>query len=206
MTRLTTAPESPRQRIFHSPIDGLILSVAARFGSRSKEVERFLKFAIVGFIGALVDFGTVFLLQATLLPPVDQNRQPIIINVILATSIAFAAAVVSNFIWNRFWTYPDSRSRSLRRQLALFTFISLVGWLGRTIWISLSYHPLGEIFMPILLPIVHLFRPTYIPTYAGEGKLGTLIAQAIGIALVMFWNFFANRLWTYNDVESESPR
>lgn len=206
MTRFNLAPDATHHRVLHSPIDGLIISIAARFGDRAKEVERFLKFAVVGFIGALVDFGVVFLLQATFLPPVDQSRQPIVINVILATSIAFVAAVISNFIWNRFWTYPDSRSRSIRRQLALFAFISLVGWLGRTVWISLSYHPLGELFMPILLPIVHIFRPSYVPTYAGEGKLGTLIAQAVGIILVMFWNFFANRFWTYNDVSSKTTQ
>jgi putative flippase GtrA len=30
--------------------------------------------------------------------------------------------------------------------------------------------------------------------------MGTLIAQFIGVIVVMFWNFFANRYWTYNDV------
>ena len=31
-------------------------------------------------------------------------------------------------------------------------------------------------------------------------QLGSNIAQAISIIIVLFWNFFANRLWTYNDV------
>ncbi len=178
-----------------NPLDILILAVAGHFGDKSAEVERFLKFAVVGVFGAIVDFGTLILVQATIIPPHDN------VSVALATSIAFAAAIVNNFIWNRVWTYPDSRSRSMRRQLFLFTFISLVGWLGRTIWISLAYLSLGQFFMPILLPEIHVFRPSYFPTAAGEAKLGTLIAMLMGIVVVMFWNFFANRYWTYNDVK-----
>jgi putative flippase GtrA len=188
-------------RMLRTPVDGLIQSVAARFGDRSKEVERFLKFAIIGVIGTVIDFGTVIVLQATIFPPIDPTGEPIIFNVAVATSIAFLVAVISNYMFNRFWTYPDSRSRSFRRQLALFVFINFVGWFGRTIWITTSFHLLGSIFMPILLPIIHLFRPAYLPSYTAEGKLGTLVAQLIGVVVIMFWNFLANRYWTFNDVK-----
>ncbi|MBL8163241.1 MAG: GtrA family protein [Anaerolineae bacterium] len=189
--------------MIRNPLDAPIVAISSRFGDKSKEVERFLKFAIVGAMGAVVDLGTVFLLQATLLPPTDATGNPVMLNVALATTVAFIAAVVSNFLWNRYWTYPDSRSRSVRRQLALFTFISFVGWAVRTLWISTAFHFVGEVFMPILLPFIHIVRPTYIPSYAAEGKLGTLIAQIIGIGVVMVWNFLANRYWTYNDVSKK---
>ena len=189
------------QRLFRNPLDGLIAAIAARFGDKSKEVERFLKFAVVGFIGAAVDFGTVILLQATLLPPADKTGTPLPGNVVIATSIAFLAAVMSNFLWNRFWTYPDSRSRSVRRQLVLFMFVSFVGWFGRTIWIRASYHAIGAFMMPVVLPLIHVFRPIYIPSVTADDKLGTLVAQLVGVVVVMFWNFFVNRYWTYNDVK-----
>jgi putative flippase GtrA len=194
-------PVQPTNRILRNPLDGPIQAIAGRFGARSKEVERFLKFAVVGFIGAAVDFGTVIVLQATIFPPADKAGTPIPNNVIIATSIAFFAAVLSNFLWNRFWTYPDSRSRSVRRQLALFTFVSFVGWFGRTIWIRLAYHSIGESVMPILLPLIHVFRPAYIPSVTADDKLGTIFAQLVGVIVVMFWNFFVNRYWTYNDVK-----
>lgn len=177
-----------------NPVDALILNVAARFGGKSREVERFLKFAVVGVIGAVVDFGTLFILQASVIPPTSA------LNVIAATTLAFIAAIISNFVWNRFWTYPDSRSRSVRRQLALFTFISVMGWLGRTLWIALSYAWLGALLLPLLLPEIRLLRPGYVPSPTAEAKLGTIAAQLIGVIIVMFWNFFANRYWTYNDV------
>jgi putative flippase GtrA len=188
--------------IMRNPLD-LIIPIAARFGDKAKEVERLLKFVVVGVFGALVDFGTVFLLQATLLPPTDSSGNRLALNVTLATSIAFAAAVANNYLWNRFWTYPDSRTRSARRQLALFTFVSLIGWLGRTVWISAAYHPIGLFMMPILLPLIHIFRPGYVPSVSGDDKLGTMIAQLIGVVVVMFWNYYVNRHWTYNDISKK---
>jgi putative flippase GtrA len=182
-------------RTLRNPLDLLIVGISRRFGEKAKEVERFLRFAVVGFIGAVVDFGTLFILQATILPPVNR------LAVATATTIAFCAAIISNFTWNRFWTYPDSRTKSVRRQLFLFAFISVIGWLGRTVWISSAYEALGDFLMPYALPLIHLYRPEYIPSDTASGKLGTIAAMTIGIVIVMFWNFFANRYWTYNDVE-----
>jgi putative flippase GtrA len=188
-------------RVIRNPLDNIVGAIASRFGAKSKEVERFLKFSFVGGIGFIVDFGTLFVLQATVLPPVNSLREPVTINVAIASTIAFLAAIASNFTWNRFWTYPDSRSRPLKTQLAQFTFISLIGWLARTVWISLAYLPLGVFLLPRLLPLIEIFRPGYIPSHTAEAKLGTMAAQFVGVVVVLFWNFFANRYWTYNNVE-----
>lgn len=190
-----------RSFVLRNPLDIPILAIASRFGDKSKEVERFLKFVVVGVIGFIVDFGTVTILQATILPPTNKLGERVVVNVILATSIAFIAALISNFTWNRIWTYPDSRSRSARRQLFMFAFISMIGYLGRTIWITTSYHFLGVLLMPAVQPVVRLFRPAYVPTLAADDKLGTMIAMVVGVIVVTFWNFFANRRWTYNDVD-----
>jgi putative flippase GtrA len=182
-----------------NPLDAPINGIANRFGgSKAKEVERFIKFAIVGAIGAVIDFGTLFILQWTILAPTEPNKA---LKVAVASTIAFLAAVLSNFVWNRLWTYPDSRSRSMRRQLAQFGLISFIGWTGRTIWISTAYGWLGALLMPILLPEIQLFRPGYVPSPTAEAKLGTLAAWFIGVIVVMVWNFLANRYWTYNDVD-----
>lgn len=181
----------PAPRKLRNPLDIIIAKIASRFGDKSKEVERFLRFAFVGALGAVVDFGTLIILQATILPPNTTN------DVNIATTIAFIAAIISNFTWNRFWTYPDSRSRSVRRQIMLFVFISVVGWLGRTIWIANSYEYIGATLMPVVLT----YLPNYDPSLTGEAKLGSMVAQLIGVVVVMFWNFFANRYWTYNDVD-----
>jgi putative flippase GtrA len=182
-------------RTIRNPLDGIVHTIASRFGNRSAEVARFLKFSVVGGIGFVVDFGTVFVLQATILPPVND------VNVIIATAVAFTLAIISNFTWNRYWTYPESRSRSAKRQLTQFTIISIVGGVVRTAWIRFAYVPLGLLLMPIVLPVIEVFRPSYVPSHTAEAKLGTMVAQFIGVIVVLFWNFFANRYWTYRHVK-----
>jgi putative flippase GtrA len=69
-----------------------------------KEFTRFTKFLAVGLTGFVVDFGVFnLLLKALSFPPV------------LAQAISFSLAAVNNFLWNRYWTYPDSRSKPILR-------------------------------------------------------------------------------------------
>jgi putative flippase GtrA len=185
-------------RTIRTPLDAPIVAIANRFGDKSKEVERFIKFAIVGAVGFVVDFSTVFILQATILVPRPGVPD---LNVTIATTIGFIAAILSNFTWNRLWTYPDSRSRSMRRQLFYFALINFIGWLGRTLWITFAHEPIGEFLLPVLLPEILLFRPGYVPGPAAAAKLGTMVCLVTGVVIVMVWNFWANRQLTYNDVE-----
>lgn len=147
--------------------------------TNSKERTRFLRFLAVGGIGFVVDFGVFNLLISVF------GVEPIIANV-----VSFSAAIVSNFTWNRLWTYPDSRSKTLQRQLAEFTIVSVIGILIRTPIFALLENPLEGIFaqFPIALP----FQPDFL---AHNGAL------AVAVLVVMFWNFFVNRYWTYADVK-----
>ena len=71
-----------------------------------QERTRFLKFMAVGVIGAVVDFGIMNLFSKLFG-----------MSLVIAGTISFICAILSNFFWNRFWTYPDSRSRPISRQL-----------------------------------------------------------------------------------------
>ncbi len=183
-----TTTESPTASVF-AGLDRMILSVANLFGNKAKEAERFIKFALVGAFGAVVDFTALNVLQASLLPPIGQYES---FNIGLATGIAFILAVINNFILNRYWTFPDSRSRSFTTQLTQFFVISVVGLVFRLIFVSLSYSALGTFGQHTL----HTASDT-----TSINQLGSNIAQAISIGVVLFWNFFANRYWTYNDVD-----
>jgi len=63
--------------------------------ANSKEITRFLKFSVVGTLGAVIDFGGLNLLILTFG-----------FSKILANTCSFTVAVISNFIWNRLWTFP----------------------------------------------------------------------------------------------------
>jgi putative flippase GtrA len=144
------------------------------------ERARFLKFLAVGVFGAVVDFGVMnFLTQAFRL------------TLVLAGTISFTCAVISNFIWNRYWTYPDSRSRPLGRQLAMFFGVSVAGVMIRI--------PILHFLEPVCLQLFQRFSWGSLPP-ALFAKNATL---AIAVIVVLFWNFFVNRFWTYNDVDGQ---
>lgn len=147
------------------------------------ERTRFLKFVAVGLFGAAVDFGA-FNLLSTLLH----------LNPVVASVISFGTAVASNFFWNRYWIYPDSRSKSLRRQGAQFTLVNVIGLVIRTPIFALLEPFLGAEFQVMGAPRYGL-NPNF---------LGHNIALAIAVIVVMMWNFFVNRYWTYNDVAADA--
>jgi putative flippase GtrA len=157
---------------------------------RRKELVRFLKFSVVGTIGAVVDFGTFNLLTSIL------GLQSLISSV-----ISFTSAIISNFIWNRFWTYPDSRSKSIRQQALQFAIVNVVGLGIRTPIFAFSEGPLirlAERVLPILPPNLPPAPDSFFPVEAVA--LGRNLALALAVIVVLFWNFLINRLWTYSDV------
>ena len=187
-----------RHHSVSTPVDRFIVVVAQRIGGeQAKEYERLIKFAFVGLLGFAIDTGTVLVLQNTLLPPVSADNETLDVNVALATTVAFVLAVCSNFVWNRLWTYPDSRSRSARRQLTQFVIVSVIGWAIRTLWIDFAYQALGE----LSTTVIHGISGDYAPALLDQHKLGTMIALFFGVIVVTAWNFLANRYWTYNDVD-----
>ncbi len=150
------------------------------FLNNKKERTRFLKFVAVGVIGAIVDFGIMNLLT-----------QKAGISLVWAGTISFISAIISNFIWNRYWTYPDSRSKSVKRQLSEFFIVNTIGVGIRTPIFAWLKDPLPNLFTDL---------PAWVPFDAEF--LGYNMALAIAVGVVLFWNFFVNRYWTYADVEA----
>ncbi len=146
-----------------------------------RERTRFLRFAVVGVIGAVVDFGVSnFLIQVFGFP------------LVAAGTISFIAAILSNFFWNRFWTYPDSRSKKVAAQLMQFGLVSVMGLAIRI--------PILKFLEPVLEMAARSFN-LQIGGMIGPDVLADNLTLAIAVVIVMFWNFFANRYWTYADVE-----
>ncbi len=143
------------------------------------ERTRFLKFCVVGVIGFVVDFGIM-----NLILHFTGNAR-------LASTVSFIAAVISNFIWNRYWTYPDSREKPLMQQLGQFFLINVIG-------LGIRY----LLFLTIDQPIINLAEKILPPDFfISPSVVGHNITMVIAVFIVMMWNFFANRLWTYNDVK-----
>lgn len=152
------------------------------FVKNPAERGRFLRFAVVGIIGAIVDFGTFNILENFF------HVVPVV-----ASMVSFSAAIISNFLWNRFWTYPDSRSKPVTQQLIQFAIISLVGLIIRTPLFAFMDHRFVDFAQVVDLPNLSI---DLLESVAHN------LALAIAVGVVMFWNFFINRFWTYNDVAS----
>lgn len=145
-----------------------------------KEFTRFIKFSVVGTLGFIIDFGLLSLLHLGFG-----------VSEIPANVVSVSAAIVSNFLWNRYWVYPDSRARSFRRQFAIFTGINLVGLIINNVVFAI-----GLLYShSMLIFIAGLFDQT------ARDSLDYIPPKLIATVVVLFWNFFVNRYWTFNDVD-----
>ncbi len=139
-----------------------------------KEIKRFAKFATVGALGSVTDFGVLNLLV-----------QVFGLSLGVANLFSFTAAVIQNFFLNRRWTFPESRERKAGGQLFQFAIVSIVGLL---------------INQAVFLGVHNLLEPYWLQ-WLGSAELAFTVsynfAKLFAIGVVLFWNFFANRLWTY---------
>lgn len=140
--------------------------------------SKFIKFAIVGAIGTVIDFGVMNLLVIVFKIPK-----------LFAQAVSFTLAVINNYLLNRIWTYPESRSKSALHQFSLFLLISLVGLGIRT-----------PLFAGLSWGITLLVEKANSPTlFFKPDIIGNNVALAICIVVVLMWNYFANRKWTFNE-------
>ena len=136
---------------------------------RSGEMLRLMKFALVGGSGVLVNEGTRLMLTtyAGMAYPYDA----------IAAPIGIELSIITNFVLNNYFTFGDRRGRgagAFFRGLVKFNLISLVGAaIQYGIYLSLTRWG-GWIDTPL-------------PT----------VANLIGIAIAMAWNFFSNSWWTW---------
>ena len=154
----------------------LVDALAVRVGIKPVELTRFIKFGVVGSIGFIVDFGTLTILV-----------EIFGIIALIANAFSFTAAVCSNFLFNRYWTYPDSRSKDIWQQLIQFALVNIIGLGINTLVLYLLQSPFDRLIEAI--------------SFAPMLGRGYIPAKIVGTVIVLFWNFFVNRYWTYNDVD-----
>lgn len=153
----------------------------------------FLKFAIVGASGVVVNLGALAVLSAL------GMRSSV------ASALAIELSIISNFIVNDRWTFAGQHLHALPSRALRFQLISLVGavaqwtvfiggnvavlwWLDGGDGVATWYAQGGEM---TLKPVVH---PVVNPPAIGAG---IYVSQLAGIAVSTGWNFFANLIWTW---------
>lgn len=101
---------------------------------------------------------------------------------LLANSLSFSAGVLNNYVGNRRWTFADRPRRPWRSQLAQFALVSLVG-----------------------LALNNLIVLSFEGILAWPGVPGYLPAKVLATGVVVFWNYLANRCWTFAPAAAPAP-
>lgn len=176
-----------------------VLAAARR---QPTERKRFIKFLIVGAIGFIVDFGGFNLFHAfgvgrslaTLIPTglpqiFDFANHPEIIE----QSLSFACAVLSNFIWNYFWIYPEARGANQAKKITKFFIVSVAGLIVGV--------PVFTLALALWQPIVAAANLQAMLPVGVKLNIAGNLALMTRVGTLMLWNFFVNRYWTYRDVK-----
>jgi len=154
-----------------------------------KEGKRFSRFLVVGAIGFVVDFGLFRLEHAVgfgtwvaqaILPALASHPE------VIEQTISQGIAIISNFILNYFWIYPEARQASQANKMSKFVLVSVLGLL-----LGIPIFSLALLVWLGLLSALHL----------GSPDLASTLALMTRVAIILFWNFFANRYWTYREVK-----
>lgn len=144
----------PRNKISFSSVSHLF----------TPKLIAFIKFGITGVSGLTIDFALTWFFK-------DELH----FNKFAANGIGFTAAVISNYIIHRNWTFKDNKSKSGLQFTAFFT-VSVIGLLLNS--------------AIILLLNNMLFVNFY-------------ISKAIAIFIVFFWNFSANYFFVFKTPDKE---
>ena len=164
----------------------MITKFATLVQTYQREIVRFFKFAAVGTLGAVIDFGLLNLLVQL----VGFPKLP-------AKACSFTAAVISNFIWNRLWVYPETRGDPLRKQFVQFAVVNVAGLvINMAIFYVSDHWLLGE--AGLLAGLVGALALVIGMTHFNLALNG---ANVIATVVVLFWNFFLNRFWTFRHVQ-----
>jgi dolichol-phosphate mannosyltransferase len=102
-------------------------------------LDRFVRFAVVGFSGVFVDMGMLFILSDPTMLAWGLTRSKL---------IGAEVAIVNNFYWNDRWTFGDVSSRQNRlaqriRRFAKFQIVCLSGLALNTILLNVQFNLLG---------------------------------------------------------------
>jgi putative flippase GtrA len=118
-----------------------------------------VKFGFTGMSGLVIDFSVTWLLK-------DELH----VNKFLANAAGFTAAVISNYVINRMWTFSEREKTKVSKQFVSFLMVSLIGLVLNSGFLYLFHE--------------HL-------------QLNFYLSKAIAILLVFFWNFSANYFFVF---------
>ena len=153
-------------------IDSLIGKLPVKY---QRVTKQFVKFGITGVIGAVVDFGTYnfltrgigFIASYTVL-----GQQ-----IIVANNISVFFAIISNFLFNKYWTFRDT-SKQVGRQWVGYFSLNFVTWILNQFLVS---------FFTFQVPAIE----------AAFGPQKDNVAKVLAIGIILFLNFAGSKFLVF---------
>ncbi len=102
-------------------------------------------------------------------------------------TIAFLVSVVNGYHWNRQWTFKSAPAKALHKQFMQFLLVNTVGWGLDLLVIYLLSVPFEH--------QIHVLQAAW--SAPKVERIAVITAQLVATGVTVFWNFFANRLWTF---------
>ncbi len=141
---------------------------------RTGELVRFIKFALVGGSGIVVNYGLYWILTRFAgFTPLGNTVTGGIISGNLAIAISIETSIVTNFLLNNYFTFADRNIRGIKALLGRLFNFNLICLIGGLIQIGVAN----------LLTITLGFYD--------------LIAIPIAIIVATMWNYLLNNFWTW---------
>jgi dolichol-phosphate mannosyltransferase len=142
--------------------------VSMLYEHRRYWLGKYLKFALIGGIGALINLAIFWV-----------AHELFSVTPFWAIAIAFVVADTNNYIWNRLWTFRSKGQ--MKFQYPQFLTISVIGL------------ALNELLFDVI--VYDLFPALEITV--DEASLLLVVVQASCILIVSVFNFLANSAWTF---------
>lgn len=151
--------------------------------AQRRGVRQFVKFGIVGVSSTVINF----LVLNVMLALTDHSGMSPDTRRYVSATVAFLVSVVNGYVWNKRWTFREAQAKAVHTQFTQFLLVNLVG-----LFLDLL------IIRVLAVPLEHRLLTSYPALSADKAfKLATNIAQLVATAVIVFWNFFANRFWTF---------
>ena len=138
--------------------------------------KQFVKFGVTGVIGAIVDFGTYnfltrgigFVAAYTVLGQ----------HIMVANNISVFFAIISNFLFNKYWTFRDT-SKQVGKQWVGYFGLNFVTWILNQFLVS-------------------YFAFQVLSIEATFGSQKDNVAKVLAIGIILFLNFAGSKFLVFN--------
>lgn len=151
-------------------------AVVGAMPERHRAVARqFIKFGVTGTIGAVIDFSTYNVLTRGLHWTTSYLflGQPVLV----ANNISVLLAIISNFLFNKYWTFRDTQEQVMRQWTGYF-MLNVVTWTLNQLLVS---------FFTFRVPLMEAL-------FGGQKDNA---AKALAIGIILFINFIGSKFLVF---------